>query len=103
MLVEEQRVASGALTDSSVILVNNLKKMFPGGKYAVKGVSVGIPNGECFGLLGINGAGKSTTLGMLSGEVIPSVGSGLLAGLDLIKEVLMVIRLILIMVVRLTD
>ena len=52
-------------------------------KYAVKGVSLGIPNGECFGLLGINGAGKSTTLSMLSGAFPPSMGSAHIAGLDL--------------------
>ncbi len=45
---------------------------------AVKSTSLGIPRGECFGLLGINGAGKSSTLGMLSGWlfVSPFVGDG---------------------------
>lgn len=56
--LENERVASGAANEESVILLKNLKKIYPGGKYAVKGVSLGIPNGECFGLLGINGAGN---------------------------------------------
>ena len=43
---------------NSVVLLKDMKKMYYTGKYAVKGVSLGIPNGECFGLLGINGAGE---------------------------------------------
>jgi ATP-binding cassette subfamily A (ABC1) protein 3 len=39
-----------------------------GVKVAVQSLSFGIPKGECFGFLGINGAGKSTTLSILSGE-----------------------------------
>ena len=77
VIAEEQRLLdpnSGA-TESSTILVKDMKKVYPGGKYAVKGVSIGIPNGECFGLLGINGAGNSTTLAMLSGEFKPSSGN----------------------------
>ena len=34
---------------------------------AVRGVWVGIPQGECFGLLGVNGAGKTTTFKILTG------------------------------------
>ena len=41
---------------ASTVLVRDVKKVYPGGKFAVKGVSMGIPNGEVFGLLGINGA-----------------------------------------------
>ena len=45
VLEEEERVRSGAADESSTILVKDLKKMYPGGKYAVRGVSLGIPNG----------------------------------------------------------
>ena len=48
-------------------LYQDLKKVYKGGKYAVRGLSLGIPTGECFGLLGINGAGKTTTLSILTG------------------------------------
>lgn len=55
------------------IQIKGLRKVYPtrGGvaKVAVKNTSLGIPRGECFGLLGINGAGKSSTLGMLSGNL----------------------------------
>lgn len=86
VIAEEERVASGAAEDSS-ILVRDFKKIYPDGKYAVQGISLGIPNGECFGLLGINGAGKSTALNMLSGEFRPSAGSASLAGLNLLTDV----------------
>lgn len=54
----------------SSIQVESLRKVYPtssGAKVAVKSTSLGIPRGECFGLLGINGAGKSSTLAILSG------------------------------------
>ena len=73
--------------ESSTILVKDLKKMYPGGKYAVRGVSLGIPNGECFGLLGINGAGKSSFLSMLSCEFKPTAGEAYLGGLNLLTDV----------------
>ena len=38
--------------------------------WAVRGVSVGIAAGECFGLLGVNGAGKSTTFKILTGTLL---------------------------------
>lgn len=74
-------------TESSVVLLKNLKKVYPGGKYAVRGVSLGIPNGECFGLLGINGAGKSSTLAMLTGEFPPTDGEAFIAGMNLSTNV----------------
>ena len=60
--------------------MSELRKVYPvskGAKVAVKSTSLGIPKGECFGLLGINGAGKSSTLAILSGE---RRGGGLLCG-----------------------
>nr|KAF6336044.1 ATP binding cassette subfamily A member 12 [Myotis myotis] len=41
---------------------------------AVNNISIGIPAGECFGLLGVNGAGKTTIFKMLTGDIIPSSG-----------------------------
>lgn len=55
--IENERVASGA-ADNSLIVVNDLTKVYDNGKRAVDHLSLGIPAGECFGLLGINGAGK---------------------------------------------
>uniref|UniRef100_A0A2M4A096 Putative abc transporter n=1 Tax=Anopheles triannulatus TaxID=58253 RepID=A0A2M4A096_9DIPT len=45
------------------------------GQEVVKNVSFKLHYGECFGLLGTNGAGKSTIFAILSGELLPSGGS----------------------------
>lgn len=55
-------------------------------KVAVKGISFGVKKGECFGLLGTNGAGKTSTFKVLTGEVIPNHGSALIAGFDVKKD-----------------
>ena len=47
---------------------------------AVAGVSARVDGGEVFGLLGANGAGKTSVLAMLSGRVLPSGGSIALSG-----------------------
>ena len=57
-----------------------------GGRPAVRGLSLAIEGGEIFGLLGGNGAGKSTTLKMLATLLIPSSGSGRIAGYDLVTQ-----------------
>jgi ABC-2 type transport system ATP-binding protein len=64
------------------ISVSGLRKTYPGGIEAVKGVDFDVGAGEVFGLLGPNGAGKSTTVGMLSTTVAPSAGTALVAGFD---------------------
>jgi ATP-binding cassette subfamily A (ABC1) protein 3 len=53
-----------------VYIVENKNKH----KVAVDNVSFGITKGEVFGLLGVNGAGKSTTFKMLAGEVVSTSG-----------------------------
>jgi ABC-2 type transport system ATP-binding protein len=65
-----------------VIAVNNLQCRF-GDFYAVKNVSFAVEKGEVFGLLGANGAGKSTTFRMLCGLLPPSGGTLQVAGVDL--------------------
>ena len=40
----------------------------------MKGISFGVRKGECFGLLGVNGAGKSTTFNCLTGYNVASGG-----------------------------
>lgn len=51
-------------------------------KKALRGVSLCINTGETFGLLGKNGAGKSTFLGILTGEIISSGGEAFVASQD---------------------
>jgi ABC-type Mn2+/Zn2+ transport system ATPase subunit len=58
-----------------LVLARHLRHQYPNtADVAVKDVSFGVPAGQVFGLLGTNGAGKSTTFGMLSGELAPSGG-----------------------------
>ncbi|KAL7754040.1 hypothetical protein RI367_000019 [Sorochytrium milnesiophthora] len=49
---------------------------------AVDDLTLGIDKGECFGLLGPNGCGKSTTVSMLGGTLAPSMGSATVGGFD---------------------
>jgi len=46
----------------------------------VKDVSFAIDKGECFALLGINGAGKSTIFKMLTGDLNPTDGRATIGG-----------------------
>ena len=45
------------------LVVRDLTKIYPGGVHAVRGISLEAGEGEVFGLLGSNGAGKTATLG----------------------------------------
>lgn len=53
---------------------------------AVRELSFDVHAGEVFGLLGKNGAGKSTTLGMLAGHVIPTRGHITYRGGDIVRQ-----------------
>ena len=65
-----------------VIEVHKLQRRF-GDFYAVNNISFAVGQGEIFGLLGANGAGKSTTFRMLCGLLPPSSGTLRVAGADL--------------------
>jgi len=63
------------------VQVHNLTKRF-GTFTAVNNISLDVKYGEIYGFLGPNGAGKSTTIRMLCGLLIPTEGSGEVAGLS---------------------
>jgi ABC-2 type transport system ATP-binding protein len=69
--------------------VEDLRKTYPGGVEAVKGIEFTVAAGEVFGLLGPNGAGKSTTIGMLTTTVTPTGGRARLAGFDVARQPLL--------------
>jgi ABC-type multidrug transport system ATPase subunit len=57
-----------------------------GSRVAVDHLDLQLEPGEVFGLLGPNGAGKSTTLRVLTGQLRPSAGRVVVAGLDLVRD-----------------
>jgi ABC-2 type transport system ATP-binding protein len=68
--------------DAAIVEVKDLTRKF-GDFTAVKNISFAVNKGEIFGLLGANGAGKSTTFRMLCGLLPPTSGTLRVAGMDL--------------------
>jgi ABC-2 type transport system ATP-binding protein len=68
-----------------VIELHNVRKMF-GGRMAVESLTLSVPQGEIFGLLGHNGAGKSTAIGMMLGQVWPTAGQIRICGYDVTTD-----------------
>lgn len=66
------------------IEVNNLSKVF-GSFISVDNISFTVKEGEIFGFLGANGAGKSTTIRMLCGIIEPTSGDALVGGYSIVK------------------
>lgn len=69
----------------AAIEAESLTKRF-GNFVAVDGISFSVPEGQVFGLLGANGAGKSTAIRMLCGLLEPSSGRASVAGIDAAKN-----------------
>ena len=69
----------------NVIETEQLTKRF-GTFTAVDHISFSVGEGEIFGFLGANGAGKTTAMRMLCGLSTPTSGSGKVAGFDIYKE-----------------
>ena len=68
-----------------MIELRSLNKTF-GDKPAVIDLNLTVPAGEIFGLLGHNGAGKSTTIGMMLGQVWPTSGDVMVCGHDVLRD-----------------
>ena len=82
---EQRRVTANVESLSDVLKVFGLKKKFRR-LAAVRDVSFGVKAGECFGLLGINGAGKTTSFRMLTGDETPSRGEAEILGYRLTQD-----------------
>jgi ABC-2 type transport system ATP-binding protein len=79
-------MADDTKQSAPAIEVRQLRKNYPGGVEAVKGIDFDVAPGEVFGLLGPNGAGKSTTIGMLTTTIAPTSGTASLAGFDVTEQ-----------------
>uniref|UniRef100_A0A672PF70 P-type phospholipid transporter n=1 Tax=Sinocyclocheilus grahami TaxID=75366 RepID=A0A672PF70_SINGR len=84
---ERQKIMSGA-GQGDILELRQLTKVYKRKqKPAVDRLCVGIPPGECFGLLGVNGAGKTSTFKMLTGDCVVTKGEAFLAGKSILREI----------------
>lgn len=68
-----------------MIQLRGVSKQF-GKRWAVRDLDLSVPRGEIFGLLGHNGAGKSTSIGMMLGQVWPTTGELRICGHDVTRD-----------------
>ena len=71
---------------TKALQINGLRKTYGNGFTALKGVSLDVEQGDFFALLGANGAGKSTMIGIISSLVNKTEGSVKICGFDLDKQ-----------------
>lgn len=74
------------MNDDGAISVRNLCHTYNGKDYVVNDLSFEVKRGEIFGLLGRNGAGKSTTIRILTTLIEPTKGEVKVLGYDLLKD-----------------
>ncbi len=72
----------------TMLEIQNLTKVYPGGKRAVDGLSLAVRAGEIYGFIGHNGAGKSTTIRAVCGVMDFDGGSIRVAGHDVRAQAL---------------
>ncbi|XP_016402931.1 ATP-binding cassette sub-family A member 7-like, partial [Sinocyclocheilus rhinocerous] len=83
---ERDRVKSGRAV-GDILILKDLSKVYKAGrKPAVNRLCLGIPRGECFGLLGVNGAGKTSTFRMLTGDTCITYGEAFLSNHSVLTE-----------------
>ncbi|KAK9966236.1 hypothetical protein ABG768_003359 [Culter alburnus] len=83
---ERDRVKNGK-TVGDILVLTDLSKVYKAGrKPAVNRLCLGIPRGECFGLLGVNGAGKTSTFRMLTGDTHVTYGEAFLSNHSVLTE-----------------
>src|SRR5436189_5179417 len=73
------------LVATDMIELSNVHKRF-GQRVAVDDLTLRVPAGEIYGLLGHNGAGKSTAIGMMLGQVWPTQGDVKICGYDVTSQ-----------------
>jgi len=68
-----------------MIEVDNLRKSYRETE-ALKGISFRVARGEIIGLVGPNGAGKTTAMKILTGYMVPTSGTAVVAGTDVVRD-----------------
>ncbi|MDR3142371.1 MAG: ABC transporter ATP-binding protein [Tannerellaceae bacterium] len=69
-----------------MIAVRNLHKTYTRNGLGLKGISLTVKAGELFGLIGPDGAGKTTLFRILATLLLPDKGSASVCGLDVVKD-----------------
>lgn len=83
--VETYENGTGPKMADPAIRLRGLTRRFRG-NLAVDGLSLEVQRGELFGIVGPDGAGKTTTLRMLAGVLKPSAGEGVIHGVDVTTD-----------------
>lgn len=69
-----------------MIEIKNVSKTYNGNIKAIDNLSLKINDGEIVGFIGLNGAGKTTAIKMMTGILIPDSGSIKINGYDIVKD-----------------
>ncbi|TNJ29464.1 ABC transporter family protein [Giardia muris] len=82
---ERRRMVAG-LSNTTPLIVCNLEKFYRPSFIAVRDISFHIPPSTCFALLGSNGAGKSTSISIMTGLVRATRGTAIINGWDVRRD-----------------
>jgi ABC-2 type transport system ATP-binding protein len=72
---------------TAAVSAHGLTRVYPGGTRALQGVDLEIPAGRVFGLIGRNGAGKTTFVRIAATQLMPSSGQVSVLGYDVLRDV----------------
>ncbi len=79
------RASDDVAVERSVVVLHDVTKTYPNGKIALRDVDLAVPEGDFVFLVGPSGAGKSTLIKLLIRDELPSQGSVILDGRDLVR------------------
>jgi ABC-2 type transport system ATP-binding protein len=77
---------SSELEKTAAITARGLQKTYAGDVEALRGVDLTVPRNSIYALLGPNGAGKTTTLSILTTLLLPTGGTAVVAGHDVVAQ-----------------
>ena len=83
---EEEESAESDPNRPAYLKCDNLTQVFPDSTKAVSKLSFAVREGEVLSFLGANGAGKSTTMSMLCGTLVPSAGDAFMNGVSITHD-----------------